>query len=167
MAKKDKAKNKASDPTVTVRVPPRLREFVSEWDTVKETKTYLDVQIPYVGVVELREDLRTRLKADAVPKAEVTAIKNVLSTLKEHTKKAKERTIDVRSLELAQHPVGAMVPPMSKGEMADLVKSIEDNGYLNEYPIIIHDGMILDGWHRYQACDKLGIPAVFKDYRGK
>ena len=26
-------------------------------------------------------------------------------------------------------------------------------------PIIVLDGMVLDGWHRYQACDQLGLKA--------
>ena len=59
---------------------------------------------------------------------------------------------------MTQHPLSAAFPPMSALELADLTADIKANG-LRE-PIVIFDGMVLDGWHRYQACTALGIPCA-------
>ena len=56
---------------------------------------------------------------------------------------------------MEQHQLSAAFPAMSAMELADLTNDIRHNG--QRYPIVILDGMILDGWHRYQACLTLGI----------
>lgn len=53
-------------------------------------------------------------------------------------------------MELKQHPLSAAFPSMSSVEYDALCKSIVDNGLLN--PIVIYQGMVIDGWHRYRAC---------------
>ncbi len=58
-------------------------------------------------------------------------------------------------MELKQHPLSAAFPSMSANDFAALVDDIETNG--QREPVIILDGMVLDGWHRYQACTQLGI----------
>lgn len=61
---------------------------------------------------------------------------------------------------LTQHPLSAAFPAMSEEDFAALRDDIEDHG--QREPIIIFEGMVLDGWHRYRACMELGIkPAQF------
>lgn len=54
-----------------------------------------------------------------------------------------------------QHPLSAVFPPMTPEEFQSLKDSIDANGVLN--PITIYEGMVLDGWHRYQAAMELGM----------
>jgi hypothetical protein len=61
--------------------------------------------------------------------------------------------------ELPLHPLAALLPPMSEDEFARLKSSIMDNGLLE--PIVMFEGAILDGRHRYKACCELGIKPEF------
>lgn len=54
-----------------------------------------------------------------------------------------------------RHPLSAAWPDMAREDFDALVASIERHG-LRE-PITLMDGKVLDGWHRYQACESLGI----------
>ncbi len=59
------------------------------------------------------------------------------------------------------HPLCTLFPRLSGAEFESLKNDIRENG-LRE-PIIIHDGMILDGGNRYRACLEIGIePGVMK-----
>lgn len=53
-------------------------------------------------------------------------------------------------MELTQHPLSAAFPPMSATEYDALCKSVAEIGLLN--PIVLFEGMVIDGWHRYCAC---------------
>lgn len=55
------------------------------------------------------------------------------------------------------HPLCALVPPMDQDDMDKLRRSIQENGYDKTYPIILYEGMILDGRSRYQVCIELGV----------
>jgi len=71
--------------------------------------------------------------------------------------------------DLKQHPLSAAFPRMSADEFQELEDSITNNGVLN--PITLFDGMVLDGWHRYQAATETSMdcPAVeieFSDLAG-
>jgi ParB-like chromosome segregation protein Spo0J len=57
--------------------------------------------------------------------------------------------------ELKQHPLSAAFPAMSADDFAALVEDIKANG--QREPVMVHEGMVLDGWHRYQACAQIGI----------
>lgn len=57
--------------------------------------------------------------------------------------------------ELKQHPLSAAFPAMSADDFAALVEDIKANG--QREPIMLYEGMVLDGWHRYRACVQLGI----------
>lgn len=57
-----------------------------------------------------------------------------------------------------RHPLSAAFPSMPASEQDELTLDIEKNG--QREPIIIFDGMILDGWHRYNACNMLEIEPV-------
>lgn len=59
------------------------------------------------------------------------------------------------------HPLCTLFPRLSGADFEALKNDIRDNG-LRE-PIIIHDGMILDGGNRYRACLEIGVdPGVMK-----
>lgn len=55
---------------------------------------------------------------------------------------------------LKRHPLSAVFGDMSAGELLELQADIDEHG-LRE-PIVLLDGMILDGWHRYQCLCNLG-----------
>lgn len=60
-------------------------------------------------------------------------------------------------MELKQHPLSAAFPAMGAEDFAALVQDIKANG--QREPVIVFEGMVLDGWHRYSACVNLGIEA--------
>lgn len=55
-----------------------------------------------------------------------------------------------------QHPLSAAFPRMTPEEFQELKDSIEVLGVQN--PITLHDGMVIDGWHRYSAARELDLP---------
>jgi hypothetical protein len=69
-------------------------------------------------------------------------------------------------MELKQHPLSAAFPAMSGDDFAALVEDIKANG--QREPVMVYEGMVLDGWHRYRACTQLGIkPQQFTFDAGK
>lgn len=59
-------------------------------------------------------------------------------------------------MELMQHPLSAAFPAMSAEDFQALKDDIENNG--QREPVMVFEGMVLDGWHRYTACEQLGLP---------
>jgi regulator of replication initiation timing len=57
-----------------------------------------------------------------------------------------------------QHPLSAAFPAMEAKDLEALKADIQDRGQMQ--PVIIYDGMILDGWHRYTCCSDLGIKVL-------
>ena len=57
--------------------------------------------------------------------------------------------------DLKQHPLSAAFPPMQTDEFDKLVENIRGNG--QQEPGTVYEGKVLDGWHRYRACNILGI----------
>lgn len=55
-----------------------------------------------------------------------------------------------------QHPLSAAFPAMSAAQFQALKDSIENIGVQNA--ITLHEGMVIDGWHRYSASLDLGMP---------
>jgi ParB-like chromosome segregation protein Spo0J len=53
------------------------------------------------------------------------------------------------------HPLCTLFPRMSGAEFNALVSDIKTNG--QREPIILHEGMILDGGNRYRACVEAGV----------
>ena len=58
-------------------------------------------------------------------------------------------------MNLTQHPLSAAFPAMSDEDFQALKDDIEING--QREPVMIFEGMVLDGWHRYRACVDLGL----------
>lgn len=63
------------------------------------------------------------------------------------------------------HPLCTFFPRMTGPEFDALRDDIKANGL--KHPIVIHDGMILDGGNRYKACIESGIDPVFIEYDGQ
>lgn len=62
------------------------------------------------------------------------------------------------------HQLANLVPPMSLIDFDLLKESIKSSGLIN--PIQLYEGKILDGRHRYKACNELGVQPKFQDYKG-
>ena len=54
-----------------------------------------------------------------------------------------------------QHPLSAAFPGMTKAELDELTLDIREHGQLED--IVVFEGMVLDGWHRYLSCNAIGI----------
>ena len=65
---------------------------------------------------------------------------------------------------LEPHPIAQTFPPMDAEDFNSLKRDIREN-CLRE-PIVLHEGKILDGVHRYEACCDLGITPETKVYDG-
>ena len=62
------------------------------------------------------------------------------------------------------HPACLVLPALSKDELADLAEGIKENGLRN--PIVLHDGMILDGRNRLSACKLARVKPTFAEFGG-
>jgi hypothetical protein len=63
---------------------------------------------------------------------------------------------------MKQHQLSAAFPSMSDAEIEALAEDIRAHG-LRE-PGVVYEGKVLDGWHRYQACTKAGVPFATVDF---
>ena len=62
------------------------------------------------------------------------------------------------------HELANIFPAMSEGDFSTLVEQIRKNG--QRHPIVLCEGKILDGRHRYRACLQLGITPKFVELGG-
>ena len=62
------------------------------------------------------------------------------------------------------HPAAELFPPMTAGEYAALKADIDTNGLLE--PVVTCKKQILDGRHRFRACQELRIKPLFTEYTG-
>lgn len=63
------------------------------------------------------------------------------------------------------HVAADIFPMMSGAEFDALVADIRDNG--QREPIIVHDGLILDGRNRARACEQLGVEPITAEWDRK
>ncbi|OHD19271.1 MAG: hypothetical protein A2Y38_23790 [Spirochaetes bacterium GWB1_59_5] len=63
-------------------------------------------------------------------------------------------------MDLKQHPLSAAFPGMTESDHAALTADILAYG-LRE-PIVLYEGMVLDGWHRYQSCVQIKEKPAFR-----
>jgi hypothetical protein len=79
-------------------------------------------------------------------------------------KSSTEPTADTTDIyDYLPHPLAEEYPLMEGEEFELLVKDIEDNGLIEA--IILHEGKILDGRNRYNACRKIKFKFGSKDFR--
>lgn len=62
------------------------------------------------------------------------------------------------------HPLCTLFPRLSGAEFDALRDDIAANGL--RQPIVLHEGMILDGGNRYRACIEAGVEPTFVDFHG-
>lgn len=62
------------------------------------------------------------------------------------------------------HPLCVLFPRMVGAEFDALCDDIEANGLRT--PIVLHEGMILDGGNRYRACLEAGVEPQFVEFAG-
>lgn len=69
--------------------------------------------------------------------------------------------------EYTQHPVAVALMPggMDDTEFDAFCADVEQRGIL--FPATLHEGMVLDGWHRYRAAKRTGSELKFLEYKGK
>lgn len=69
--------------------------------------------------------------------------------------------------EYEQHPVAAALMPggMDDTEFDAFCTDVESRGIL--FPATLHEGKVLDGWHRYRAAKRTGSELKFIEYKGK
>jgi hypothetical protein len=65
---------------------------------------------------------------------------------------------------MQSHPAANAFPMLTDERHAALVADIRANGL--RVPIVLQDGMILDGRNRYKACQELGITPETTEYTG-
>lgn len=56
-----------------------------------------------------------------------------------------------------RHPLSAAFGDMNIEDRTDLRESMERHGTKLMEPIVLYEGQILDGWHRYRIADELGM----------
>jgi hypothetical protein len=61
--------------------------------------------------------------------------------------------------ELTQHPLGQCYPPLNADELAKLEESIIKDG---PSPVMLFEDKVLDGWHQYKVCKKLGVTPILE-----
>jgi hypothetical protein len=54
--------------------------------------------------------------------------------------------------ELKRHPLSAEYPDLTGPAAERMLEGLKKHGILNDRRIVLHDGMVLDGWQFYQAC---------------
>jgi hypothetical protein len=69
------------------------------------------------------------------------------------------------SKSLESHPFAALFPELPPEELSQLARDIKERGQLE--PIIIHDGLILDGRNRYRACQLVGVKPRIEEFNAK
>jgi ParB-like chromosome segregation protein Spo0J len=65
---------------------------------------------------------------------------------------------------LDPHPLANIFPLLDGSQLQELTADIAAHGL--QTPIVIHEGKILDGRNRYQACIEAGVEPRFEQYNG-
>ncbi len=62
------------------------------------------------------------------------------------------------------HPLAEIVPPMTAPEFEALVNDMREHGFDERFPIVLLDGRVIDGRHRFKAATEAGVEPVFVNY---
>lgn len=71
---------------------------------------------------------------------------------------------EINTKRLKPHPFGAIFPASSYDEYSLLVSGIKTRGFDPKHEIVLHEGMILDGNHRYTASKKARVEPLFRTF---
>jgi hypothetical protein len=66
---------------------------------------------------------------------------------------------------LKPHPVAAIFPLLDGVELQQLAEDVRAHGLLE--PIVVHEGMILDGRNRQRACELAGVEPRYEIWQAK
>jgi hypothetical protein len=66
---------------------------------------------------------------------------------------------------LAKHPFNVM-PVMTAEERDSVKEDIKTHGFDENFPIILYQNKVLDGWHRQEICVDLDVEALYEDFPG-
>lgn len=66
---------------------------------------------------------------------------------------------------MKRHDLSGLFGDMPKDDFAKLTDDIKRHGL--QHPIVTWQGNVLDGWHRYRACQEAGIEPRFVEFSGK
>lgn len=72
--------------------------------------------------------------------------------------------MDAVMKEMAWHPIACIFPMLSDDELQELAADIREHG--QREPIVIFDGMVLDGRNRWMACRYAGVEPIVKSFEG-
>jgi len=61
---------------------------------------------------------------------------------------------------------GSSIYPQDNAAILRIAESMRQHGYWPDKPILLFEGGVLDGWHRYQAALRADVEPVFKDFEG-
>lgn len=56
--------------------------------------------------------------------------------------------------------------PHKPDTIADITKDMTNNGFREDRPIVLYEGTILDGRHRYEAAIDAGVEPIYVEYEG-
>lgn len=62
------------------------------------------------------------------------------------------------------HPISELLPSMSDAELSNLTSDVKEHGL--HHPIVVYEGQILDGRHRFKACAASGVAPMFIEFNG-
>lgn len=138
----------------TDRAPPALEIRVAYETAIKEARSLvaegsLTLDLDGGGQVEVSDTERPPADETSAPADEApTGVQNGATTpIKEYP----------------VHPDALIFPMMTNEELDDLVEDIRKNG-LN-HPITIHEGMVIDGRNRLEACRRAGVQPRYEPWK--
>lgn len=65
---------------------------------------------------------------------------------------------------MTPHPISELLPAMSADELENLTADIKAHGL--HQPVVVYEGQILDGRHRFKACEAAGVAPRFTEFTG-
>ena len=165
--------NQTTSPSTTIEWSPVAARFFKEeyvdTDARTITVTFENIEVAERALERRMESTKELHKKSEGGKKEtysnrLNSLKELRKTLKGCEKVLKVVASNEAMSNLVQHPTGKLMPPMNSSDRDELTRSMMESGYLTDYPIMLHEGMILDGWHRYQVATELGLTPSFKDF---
>ena len=67
-------------------------------------------------------------------------------------------------MDLRQHPLSCAFPAIPEPDLNDMAADIKAHGLHSA--VVLYKGAVLDGWHRYMACQRIGVKPRTIEYTG-